>query len=109
MRQNYSPHDCNPAQGRPRPAYAAYQLVTEQFTDLIPLWRERSETLDQVAFYNPPNQTRVLVVWSTQGITATTFITATGERAELYWIDTTNPVKTEPGANRRQVTRAPVE
>ena len=87
LRQNFSPHVCNPAQGRPRPAYRAYQLAAQHFKNLIPLWRRRTVAQDQVAFYRPANRSRVVVGWSTQGITAATTITATGSTAHLYWLE----------------------
>ena len=107
LRQNFSPHACNPAQGQARPAYAAYQLVTEKFRNLVPLWRQRTADIDQIAFYDPTNQARVLVLWATQGITSTAFITATGSQADLYWIDTASPVEIKTQTNRKQETLSP--
>ncbi|MEW5959598.1 MAG: carboxypeptidase regulatory-like domain-containing protein [Chloroflexota bacterium] len=110
LRQNFSPHQCNPAQGRPRPAYDAYQLVTEQFWELAPLWRQQTADVDQVAFYRPADQSRLLVVWDRRGLTTTTTIPATGSLAQLYWIDSSLPVAADPEPDRRRlVNRAPVE
>lgn len=86
LRQNFSPHVCNPADGRPRPAYAAYQLAARQFEGVLPLWRNRRFELDQVAFYRPADRARVIVAWATQGITTTLTLTATGDSAQLYHI-----------------------
>lgn len=91
LRQNFDDSVCSPAEGAPRPAYAAYQLAAEQFQDIIPLWRERNDEQDRVALYRPSDQSRVLVVWATQNVTATTTISATGDSAELYQIDPTHP------------------
>jgi hypothetical protein len=51
LRQNFTPNTCNPAEGKPRPAYAAYQLAAEQFRDLTPLWRDKQPEQDRVAFF----------------------------------------------------------
>jgi hypothetical protein len=119
LRQNFSPHPCNPAIGQPRPAYAAYQLAAEQLDGLEPLWRTKSDLDDQVAFYRPADRSRVLLVWATQGLTVTTAISATGDQARLYWIDAAGPAIDDPppvsGAGsdglaagfRRQSLRAP--
>ena len=107
LRQNFSPHVCSPAQGQPRPAYSAYQLVTDQFRDMQPLWRRRTTNADQVAFYRPDDRSRVLVVWSTEGLTATVTITATGEIAQLYWIEPERLAGSE--TFRREATWSPVE
>ena len=87
LRQNFTQDVCNPAQGKPRPSYAAYQLAAEQFRALVPLWREQRADQDQVAFYRPDDASRVLVLWATRGVTATATIHATGEGAQLYWIE----------------------
>ncbi len=87
LRQNYGPDGCNPAQGKARPAYYAYQLVTDQFRGLTPLWREQTSTTDTMAFYRPDDQSRVLVVWSIQGSPTTINIPAIAQSAELLWID----------------------
>jgi hypothetical protein len=89
LRQNFTPHLCNPAQGSFRPAYTAYQLATQQFRNLKPLWREKTIEQDQVAFYREDDASRVLVAWATTGVTATATISAAGEIAQLYWIETT--------------------
>ncbi len=100
LRQNFTPHVCNPAEGKPRPAYAAYQLVAAQFQDLIPLWREKKYEQDQVAFYRPGDQSRLLAVWATQGLTVTTTISATGETAQLYWIESHTSLSGTTGLSR---------
>jgi hypothetical protein len=108
LRQNFSPHVCNPAQGHTRPAYAAYQLATEQFDELIPLWRERGDGQDQVAFYRPQDKARVLALWATSGVTVTTTISATGEQAQLHWIEMTPTVSGTTGLSRT-LTLTPTE
>lgn len=101
LRQNFSPAGCNPADGQPRPAYAAYRLVAEQFQAATPLWREKQHQFDQAAFYRPQDQSRVLVLWATQGMTTTVPISATGDMAQLYWIDSTGAAgASEPGFRR---------
>jgi hypothetical protein len=100
LRQNFSPHACNPAEGQPRPAYAAYQLVTEQFRDMTPLWRDRQHEQDRVAFYRSADRARVAALWATQGLTVTTTLRATGESAQLYWIEPTETLSGVTGLSR---------
>lgn len=106
LRQNFSPHACNPGQGKARPAYAAYQLAAEQFRDIIPLWRDKSYEQDQVAFYRAGDEARLLLLWATQGVTVTATISATGESARLYWIESTGPI-TQVTGSRRERTLTP--
>ena len=91
LRQNFSPHDCNPPgmnpNGKRRPSYAAYQLIVEQFRDLTPLWREEKNGQDQIAFYRADDKSRVLTLWATGGVTVTTTVSATGDTGQLYWIE----------------------
>ncbi len=87
LRQNFAPHACNPAQGKPRPSYAAYQLAAEQFHDLTPLWREKKNGQDKIAFYRADAASRVLALWATGGVTLTATVSATSETARLYWIE----------------------
>ena len=91
LRQNFSPHDCNPPgmnpNGKRRPSYAAYQLAAEQFRDLTPLWREKKNGQDQIAFYRADDKSRVIALWATGGVTATATVNATGETAQLHWIE----------------------
>jgi len=92
LRQNFWPYGCNPPStyhpsGKPRPAYAAYQLAAGQFRDPDPLWREKGNGRDQIAFYRADDRSRVLSVWATGGVTATATVSATGESAQLYWIE----------------------
>jgi len=93
LRQNSSPHTCNPPgtnpQGKRRPSYAAYQLAAEQFRDLIPLWRAKGNGQDQIAFYRADDSSRVLALWATGGVTVTATVSATGETGQLYWIEPT--------------------
>jgi hypothetical protein len=106
LRQNFSPHACNPAQGQPRPAYAAYQLAAAQFRHLTPLWRKKAYTHDQLAFYRPDDRSRLVALWATQGLTATLTVSATGPTAQLYWIE---PAKTLSGTTglSRSLTLTP--
>jgi hypothetical protein len=87
LRQNFTPHTCDPAEGRPRPAYAAYQLAATEFRDLSPLWREQQEEQDRLAFYRPDDRSRLVVLWARQGLTVTTTLAATGNSAQLYWLE----------------------
>lgn len=103
LRQNFSPHKCNPAQGQPRPAYAAYQLAAQEFRDVVPLWRKRAPTYDQVAFYRPGDASRVLVLWATGGVTATATISATGYQASLHWIEPVINITYTTGLSRSMV------
>lgn len=100
LRQNFSPHVCNPAQGKLRPAYAAYQLAAKQLAGLVPLWRQKTYEQDQVAFYRPGDRSRLVVMWATQGLTATATISATGSRAQLYWIDSQAVLSNTVGLSR---------
>ncbi len=87
LRQNFTPYVCNPAQGKHRPSYAAYQLAAEQFRDPTPLWRKKKSGQDQVALYRADNNSRVLALWATGGVTVTTTVSATGGTGQLYWIE----------------------
>lgn len=100
LRQNFSPHACNPAQGKARPAYAAYQLAAEQFRDVTPLWRDKQYEQDRVAFYRPGDKSRLLVLWASQGLTATASVSATGQAAQLYWVEPTETLSGTSGLSR---------
>ncbi|HXV44700.1 MAG TPA: carboxypeptidase regulatory-like domain-containing protein, partial [Anaerolineae bacterium] len=100
LRQNFSPHVCNPAEGKPRPAYAAYQLAAAQFRDVVPLWREKQYEQDRVAFYRPPDNSRLVALWATQGLTVTAAVSATGHSAQLYWIEPTETLSGTAGLSR---------
>lgn len=100
LRQNFSPHACNPAEGKARPAYAAYQLAAEQFRQVAPLWRDQQYEQDRVVFYRPDDKTRVAVLWATQGLTITATLNATGETAQLYWVEATNSLSGTTGLSR---------
>lgn len=100
LRQNFSPHACNPAEGKPRPAYAAYQLATEQFREVTPLWRDKQYEQDRVAFYRPGDGSRLMVLWASQGLTATATVSATGQTAHLYWVEPTETLSGTVGFSR---------
>ncbi len=110
LRQNFSPHPCNPSgtnpQGKRRPSFAAYQLAAEQLRDLIPLWRTKGSGQDQVAFYRADDSSRVLALWATDGVTITTMVSATGETGQLHWIE---PISSPLGTTgiTRTVTLTP--
>ena len=87
LRQNFTPHACNPAQGNPRPSYTAYQLASEQLRNVVPLWRQKSEDQDQVAFYRPDDASRVVVTWAITGTMAIATVPATSDEGQLYWIE----------------------
>jgi hypothetical protein len=87
LRQNFTPHVCNPAQGKRRPAYAAYQLAAEQFRNPTPLWRAKKSGQDQVALYRADDRSRVLALWATGGVTVTATVSATSDTGQLYWIE----------------------
>lgn len=108
LRQNFSPHVCNQAQGHFRPAYAAYQLAAEQFYELVPLWRERQPDHDQVAFYRVRDRSRVMALWATSGDPVTTTLKATGAQAQLHWIELTETVSGTTGLSRT-MTLTPTE
>lgn len=100
LRQNFSPHACNPAEGKARPAYAAYQLAAEQFRDLTPLWRDKQYEQDRLAFYRPGDKSRLVVLWASQGLTATASLSATGETAQLYWVEPSETLSGTTGLSR---------
>jgi hypothetical protein len=87
LRQNFDGAACNPAEGKRRPGYAAYQLAAEQYRDVVPLWREKTSSQDRIAFYRADDSSRVTALWATRGVTATATISATGDSARLYWIE----------------------
>jgi len=100
LRQNFTPHACNPAQGQRRPAYSAYQLAAQQFHDLVPLWRQKLLEQDQLAFYRESDRARVMALWATTGLTVTAAISATGDTARLYWIESPPPASNPPVFSR---------
>jgi len=104
LRQNFSPHVCNPVgsspQGNRRPSYVAYQLVVEQYRDLIPLWRAKGNGQDRVAFYRADDSARVLVLWATGGVAVTATIKATGDTGQLHWIEPTSSPLGTTGISR---------
>ncbi len=100
LRQNFTSSPCNPAKGKPRPAYAAYQLAAAQFRDLVPLWRQQQHEQEQLAFYRPADRSRLVVLWARQGLTVTTTLTATGSTARLYWVEPTASVSGSTGISR---------
>ena len=87
LRQNFGQTSCFPAQGRKRPSYTAYQVVAREFRDLTPLWRQKSWNQDRVAFARREAGERVLVLWATQGVTATAVIPAITDTARLLWVE----------------------
>ncbi len=86
LRQNFSPHACNPAQGLHRPGYAAYQLAAEQFRALQPLSREQDEHYDLLVFQRPDDQMQVSVFWAKGGTHVDVTIPSQGNEATLYWV-----------------------
>ncbi len=98
LRQNFSPHPCNPSgsnpQGKRRPAFAAYQLAAEQLRGLTPIWRTKGGGRDRVAFYRADDESRVLALWATGGVAVNTTVSATGDTGQLYWIE---PISSELG------------
>ena len=110
LRQNIYPQGCNPPgtfpDGKRRPSYAAYQLTAEQYRDPVPLWREKGDGQDQIALYRADDKSRVLALWATDGATVTATISATGETAQLYWIE---PILSPPDTTgiSRTLTLAP--
>lgn len=87
LRQNFAGAACNPAEGKRRPGYAAYQLIAELYHDLAPLWRQHTSSQDQIAFFRADDSSRVTALWATRGLTATATVSATGDSAQLYWIE----------------------
>jgi hypothetical protein len=100
LRQNFTPHVCNPAHGKQRPSYTAYQLVAQQFRNLIPLWRQRTQDQDHIAFYRPEDESRVLALWATEGAPATATVSGTSEEGRLYWIESVLPPPDTTGISR---------
>ncbi len=100
LRQNFTPADCNPAQGKTRPSYAAFQLAAEQYRDPIALWRRKSGGQDQIAFYREDDTSRLLALWATGGVTVTATVSATGQTAQLYWVEPTSSPSGTTGISR---------
>ncbi len=79
---------CNAGDGSPRPAYAAYQVVTRYLTGTTPYWRRRP-TLNQeiIALQNAKTGERVIAMWARDYVTETTAITATAASALMVFPD----------------------
>lgn len=103
LRRNFAGSVCAPAAGQPRPAYAAYQLATEQFRGLMPLWRQQQGDAEVLAFYRPDDRSRVVVAWATGGVTATVAIPATGPGAQLHWVEASSAITPTIGLSRTRV------
>ncbi len=70
----------------PRPAYAAFQSVTRNLTDVTPKWRKRPTPNQELfSFYRPSTQERVMVMWARSYVTETAVISATSTSAQLAW------------------------
>ncbi len=70
----------------PRPAYAAFQSVTRNLTDVTPKWRKRPTPNQELfAFYRLSTQERVLAMWARGYVTETAVISATSTSAQLTW------------------------
>ncbi len=74
----------HPQPGTPRPAFAAYQVLTQYAGNIYPLWRARpgipgsgSGLQEWIAFYQPHTQSRVLGLWALTDEAATAVVPAT--------------------------------
>jgi hypothetical protein len=77
----------------PRPAYTAYQIVTQELNDVQPVWRSLADGLGRVALYRSPSE-RVLVVWNWEK----------GERAVPLWGTGNQGVLIDQEGNRQTLT-----
>jgi hypothetical protein len=81
---------CNAGDGTPRPAYAAYQVVTSYLSGTLPYWRLRPSapptyTAELVALQNPRTGERVVAMWTRDNLTMTITLTATAPSALLVY------------------------
>jgi hypothetical protein len=81
---------CNAGDGTPRPAYAAYQVVTQYLSGTLPYWRLRmtappTYTAELVALQNPHTGERVIAMWARDNLTMTIALTATAPSALLVY------------------------
>jgi hypothetical protein len=79
---------CNASDGSPRPAYAAYQVVTRYLAGVTPYWRRRP-TVNQeiIALQNAKTGERVIAMWARDYVSETTAITATAASALMVFPD----------------------
>ena len=86
----------SPSPNTPRPAYASFQSVTRQLSDVTTRWRARpgwvpTDTLrpgyELFSFYRPATQERLLAMWARGYTTETAVITATSASSQLIWPD----------------------
>jgi hypothetical protein len=97
----------HPTPGAPRPALAAYQVLTTYMVDVEPYWRKREGQAEAcemqlptgglyktppqewVAFYRPATEERIVGLWTLCGRTETAIIDATSAdgRATLVYPD----------------------
>lgn len=87
LRQNFSPHACNPAGGGYRPGYSAYRLAATEFRNLQPLERHKTSTYDHLVFYRPHDQQRLHVIWATGGNGVYANIPTANSQGRLFWVE----------------------
>lgn len=96
--RNPPDHICVPLDGSPRPAAAAYRLVTAHLRGATPLWRWRSTNgqtdwnacTGQVEWFafRRPDGARVLLAWTRLNVLATITVTATASQGTIYDVRT---------------------
>jgi hypothetical protein len=66
----------------PRPSYRAYQLAATYLNGAIPLWRRNLQgDHEEIAYYLPSTQERVLFLWATRGSPVIAQVSAVGTQA----------------------------
>jgi hypothetical protein len=82
---------CSPANAEKRPAFKAYQLAVQYFTDTLLAWADitQNRTVRRVAFYHSGSQERRLLLWSIVDQEATALVPAISESARLIALDGT--------------------
>jgi hypothetical protein len=73
----------SPLDARPRPAYAAWTMITERFDDVQTATLYQSDTLDLVRLIHPNGQ-QTIVAWARTGEGTSLEISATGDKAYRF-------------------------
>jgi hypothetical protein len=84
--RNRQDGDCytqHPEPDTARPAFDAFQVLTDHLTGLKPLWRSIPSTYEEIAFYRPSTKERVLALWSLVGTSQKVKVESTGSSAQL--------------------------
>lgn len=77
----------HPQPETPRPSLAAYQLLTNYFIGVEPLWWQTNGGQEWLAFYKPTTEERIMGVWARYGVWETAVLPATNPSATLLTPD----------------------